>query len=702
MESSQLADKRARRSRRFAIALFAALALFATACGGDDDETATPTVEATVAAEPTEAPEEPTAEPTAEPTPEPAPTEVPAEPTPEPTEVPEIDESQLPLAAETIDWAPCGLLQCSMVEVPVDYDDPSAGTLQIAVNVLRSTDLDARIGYLFVNPGGPGGSGMDYVTVLSTTAPQELLDSFDLIGFDPRGVAASEPSFSCGDGNEWVAALREIEDYADTESEIEIGNSVAARCVDAMGPAALQLGTDEVARDMDEIRAALGTEQISYLGVSYGSTVGPWYASLFPERVYSMVIDGAGNPMLRLNDTLEKVRRLQDSTYGPWEENLERIIASCDEECPMWNDGDPTAYWYEHAPKIAGLSDGELGPPGAIIGLVGYQYNEASWPQLHNAMVLLGEQGDLSGFDTALEIATLGAPPGQNITGHVNCLDTWALFPDRDPHAEVLLSVENTDVLVQEFQDQYPLVYAALADAPPPIDACQFFGNLEPPTLDGALDGGGQPILVVGNRTDPITSFVQSEQYANEVLADGRLVVTDHFKHGVYGENDCIDELVHAALLNQDFPEEVIECPEQEPVPLGFDDVVLVETPLTDGGTAVTPEGWEVIAPDVLTSPDGNALLVHGPSGGSVESGVQGAEAQLGGVAEPQGEIEMNGVTWSLFEMEIDDEVPLVARFAVGPGEDGYVILGLTTPEAIDSLSASVLFPALEGYVPAG
>ena len=150
----------------------------------------------------------PTPEPAREATPGPTPTRVPT-PTPEPTP-----------AGERIDWNPCESdpgLDCGFVSVPADYRDPEAGSLSIAVNVHRATSPDQRVGYLFVNPGGPGWSGLEMVAATRDGAfTDEVVAHFDIVGFDPRGVGASEPAFACGDPGEQIALLSTIDEYSDT------------------------------------------------------------------------------------------------------------------------------------------------------------------------------------------------------------------------------------------------------------------------------------------------------------------------------------------------------------------------------------------------------------------------------------------------------------------------------------------------------
>ena len=448
------------------------------------------------------------------------------------------------------------------MEVPADYLDPDAGSIKIAVNVHRATSPGERIGYLLINPGGPGGSGVNTVgnipfgQALGTVAgfqlkkfSDEIVKHFDIVGFDPRGAGRSEPEFACGDPGEQLALLATTDGDIDTPEETAVLEAAANLCIESMGPVGGLLHTPYVAFDMDEIRKALGAKQISYIGFSYGSTLGVWYASLFPKSVRAMVVDGANNPVSVVT-VQEKVEQLTE-TVLPLEENLKKALLACDDpQCPIYNDGDPIGYYMEAAAKLDLVNSAAGDNPNAgLLGVISTLYDEASWPKLWQGLFDLNENDDPTILlDSALIQFFGGDPTVTSFTGHVNCLDTWSLPPifDRATRLEVLAEA---DAAVDEM---LPLL-AALGgeDAP---DVCPYYDQFAPPPVKKSPDGGGVPILVIGNRADTFTPFFKSEDLATETLSNGYLVETSHFKHVVYPGNTCVNNHIHRALIDGELP----------------------------------------------------------------------------------------------------------------------------------------------------
>ncbi|HEY7270539.1 MAG TPA: alpha/beta fold hydrolase, partial [Dehalococcoidia bacterium] len=196
-------------------------------------------------------------------------------------------------AAEGLDWHACGVFQCATLTVPLDYDHPEGRQIDLSVVRQPARDQSQRIGSLFVNPGGPGGSAVDFLRAWAPTLAPDIRDRFDVITFDPRGVGESTP-LECHDNIQQLAALPPAPGSdAEWQEIADADKSFADLCAERAGGTLPYLGTVNVARDIDRLREALGEDKISYFGYSYGTEMGQVYAGLFPQRVRAMVLDGA-------------------------------------------------------------------------------------------------------------------------------------------------------------------------------------------------------------------------------------------------------------------------------------------------------------------------------------------------------------------------------------------------------------------------
>ena len=453
-------------------------------------------------------------------------------------------------ADEGIEWEVCGpAVECGFVEVPSDYRDPGAGSIRIAVNVRRATSPDDRVGYLFVNPGGPGDSGVNFVRdYYAEIFTREVRERFDVVGFDPRGVGASEPEFACGASGEQLSLLGEIELPVDTPEEIAAGEAAAYLCIQSMGPDGALLHSEYVARDMDEIRKALGADDITYLGFSYGSALGVWYATLFPKSVRAMVVDGADNPVDEAANQQERIEEALEE-IGPFAVLLREALEACDEpECPIYNDGDPIGYFLEASEKLDLVSQ-ELAnhPLAGLYGVLTTLYSQDFWRYLWLGLYLLQENDDPSLLKNFAS-AQYGEDPGAaRFVAHVNCLDGWVLEPELERETQL----EESDIVDAIIEERFPLLAAMVFSAP---SACPFYDQFAPAALGVPLDGGDVPILVIGNHSDPATSFGESEELVEETLSNGYLVEVSHPSHTVYPDNGCVNEYVHRVLIEREYP----------------------------------------------------------------------------------------------------------------------------------------------------
>lgn len=460
-------------------------------------------------------------------------------------------------ALGTIDWYDCGVtgFECGEFVVPLDYDDPGAGTISLAVRRMPAGDPEARLGVLFANPGGPGGSAIGILSGWSRSLPETLRDRFDIVLFDPRGVGQSSPLVCAPDHQAMIG----LDPYPDTEAEWQTLESVARELSDACGreggDVLAHLGTVNVARDMDRLREALGEETISYFGYSYGTTLGQTYAELFPQHVRAMVLDGAVDVTLPSDD------RTLEQTLG-FEAAFQRYLA----DCASWGclPGDPATTirtLIQRAatnPIPAPHSDRPAGPGELYLALAGSLYNPASWMIL-TASLNGALNGDASGIiliaDTFAGRGLDGTYSNQleaNIA--VNCVD---FENEREPASYRQQS--------EAFAEQAP--YFGTSASVAGLMCALWPAETSP--LPAPRAAGAPPIIVIGTTGDPATPYKWAVSLAGQ-LESGVLLTRDGEGHLAYRMgNGCIDSAVNAYLIDLQTPVPGTVCGEAgiEPAP---------------------------------------------------------------------------------------------------------------------------------------
>ena len=271
-----------------------------------------------------------------------SPTELPDGESTVPDTIPPIDDTDVnvPLEVEVspIDWQMAGGgLEDGYLLVPLDHDDPTGEMIEIYVARFPARDPDRRIGSLLVNPGGPGFGGSDLAFYADQVYDSALIDVFDIVGWDPRGTGSSIPTIDCIDDYDPYFAEIDItpETVAERNELVARAQEFAELCVSENPGLWSEAGTNNSARDMDWLRRALGEEQISYFGFSYGSELGATWATLFPDTVRAAVLDGAADPDA---DSLESSLQQLEG----FENSLSTFLAGCSarSSCAFYNGGD--------------------------------------------------------------------------------------------------------------------------------------------------------------------------------------------------------------------------------------------------------------------------------------------------------------------------------------------------------------------------
>ncbi|MBX3314605.1 MAG: alpha/beta fold hydrolase [Actinobacteria bacterium] len=456
------------------------------------------------------------------------------------------EPGDLPIPA--LDWTPCGgPFECADLVVPVDYDDPTGPTTTIALNRRPAAQPSERIGAIAFNPGGPGASGKQLVQ--SLLIPEELRDRFDIVGFDPRGVGDSDPLECHSHLQEMYDADPTIEDAADEERYVEVSEEFVDECKEKYGDLLPHLGTANVARDLDRIRAALGDDQLNYVGFSYGTSIGQQYARLFPERVRTMVLDGV------VDQTVDGLTAAAEQARG-FEKALSNYASSCDRDQCF---ADPTKTVIarvisaaERTPIPAPGADRPATPGVINLGLGYALYSEFLWDQLTAALGQADEDGDGTGL-VELADGYLGRDgdgeysSGFEIYFAVSCLDSeWP-----DDVDDVFAAGKDAAKDSPTFGEAIVNDYARCALWPTPPQP------LEPVPTDQA---GLAPVLVISTTGDPATPYENGVRVA-EQLPGARLITYDGEGHTVAFQGvNCVDDAVIDYLLTAEVPADDLTC----------------------------------------------------------------------------------------------------------------------------------------------
>ncbi len=461
-------------------------------------------------------------------------------------------------------WAKCtgrltkqAGLDCATLDVPIDPSEPEGEQLSIALARKASTgSAKQRIGSLVINPGGPGGSGLEFLANASTAFPSSLTDHFDLVSFDPRGVGDSDP-VRCLDDDRKDAQL-EGDLTPDTPEERERLDADAAEvregCADRNPELVHHMSTADVAADLDRIRSALGDERLNFLGYSYGTSIGATYATMFPEHIRAMVLDGAISPSASAAD-----QAMVQATG--FERTLANFVAACDadDSCALAPDAagaiEATRASLEADPVTVDTKSGKrtLGRDLFDYGLATALYDTATWGPTATAIKDIRK----GGAETFL--ALVDRQTGRQADGSydnssdaqvmVNCSD------QRDQPTEEEAAAEEARI-IQAAPTFGPLLGTGLTscnDWPAPAEPTPV------PKADGA-----PPILVVGTLGDPATPYEWAQEMT-AALSGSVLLTYEGDGHTAFLRGgQCIEDAVVDYFVDLELPDEGTRCPAEK------------------------------------------------------------------------------------------------------------------------------------------
>ena len=430
-------------------------------------------------------------------------------------------------------WTDCEVgerTECTRMEVPLDWSDPSGAKVELALARQRATG--SRVGALLSNPGGPGGSGLELLSYDSFSSTVNR--HFDVVSWDPRGVGGSTPA-TCGDGVAPFLTNDPDPDTPDEQAALEsAAKAVADSCAAESKALFEHIGTPDVARDLEAIRRALGNEPLNYLGFSYGTQIGQQYAEFFPGNIRTMVLDGVVDPSLGYTEFLLSQTKAFDDAFN-------RAAADCatvgTKQCGVPDLGaayDRVRARVELQPLPAG--DQEVGPAELATAATYVAYLPDGWRDLGPALAA-ALKGD--GFELLNLANSYYDNGGYPTYAGVTCTDT----PPPKGAEEYRKFAAQAELISPRFG-------GAVANE---LLVCAYWPVAPTGTPAPAQVVGAPPVLVVGNTGDPATPYSNAVAVSKQ-LPGAVLLTVDLGGHTAYGSNTCATAAVDKYLMTTTTP----------------------------------------------------------------------------------------------------------------------------------------------------
>jgi pimeloyl-ACP methyl ester carboxylesterase len=483
------------------------------------------------------------------------------------------DVDAAPVSSRVI-WSPCfkdvqaltGVgYECSVVQVPLDYDAPMGSAIQLSLIRMPATDPANKIGSIFLNPGGPGGSGVEFALffgpfVESVWGP-EVRAHFDIIGFDPRGVGRSTTLKCFGNVNQSVQVFAPFYFPMTPEEEqlVQQGDALlAGMCDQRSNKIVDHMSTANVARDLDRLRAAVGDDALNFVGLSYGSFLGNTYANMFPDNVRAVVIDGVLDPIAWANLEAEIPFSTRLRSDEGAQQTLERLFDMCDDAGPS-----DCAFAPSSRDRFAALAERLLTEPALVtdpetgeqfvirysdlIGITaGSLYDPFSYEFLAQVLAAI-ESSPPASVGAALQrlnVATgLGSKRG--FPTYQNFVEAFPAVACEDGNNPTDYAIWSEQGAAADAEFGYFGRYWTWASSPcaqwPFADTDRYTGpfNADP----------ANPVLVIGNLYDPATRY-QGAVTVDGLLQNSALLTVDVPGHTSLGLSSCAGALTGQYLLD--------------------------------------------------------------------------------------------------------------------------------------------------------
>ncbi len=454
---------------------------------------------------------------------------------------------------QELTWTDCGDAECTWITVPVDYEEPEGDTVRL--RAVRHPAQGGGSKVLFVNPGGPGGSAIDFAGTIESRFDGDVRDEYSVVGVDPRGVGRSTPVECLGDAafDRFVADDPTPDDAAERRAFAASNAAFGKKCL-ANTPRGLaaHVSTEEAARDMDVARALLGQQKLDWFGASYGTQLGATYATLFPQKVGRMILDGATDPSQGpIDSALGQAEGFQSALEAYAKDCVQR------EGCPLGSDPEAglsklsdLTDSLDDRPLATG-TDRQLTEGRAFYGIAVTLYDQQTWPVLTQALTA-AFRGDGS-ILLRLNDAYFDRKPDGSYDGNigqvinaVSCLDT----KDRPSIADVQRAMPRFEKVSPVFGRTLAFGAASCAQWPAPAAHPQ-------PALDAT---GSAPIIVMGTTNDPATPYRYAPKMA-QALRTGVLVTREGEGHTAFTSgNRCIVDIVNRFYVDGAVPKDGTTC----------------------------------------------------------------------------------------------------------------------------------------------
>ena len=459
--------------------------------------------------------------------------------------------------SQSTKWDKCyDNFECLTFDVPIDYSDLSVGSFEISALRYPAQDPKRRIGSLIVNPGGPGASGVDYAYNAEYIFDPDLTDRYDIVGFDPRGVNRSAPIACLTDAqtDENYASDSKVDSTAEFKKAIAESKKFIAQC-ESKTDHLQSYSTANTARDMDILRQVLGDEKLNYMGKSYGTYLGALYATLFPEKIGRVVLDGAVDP------NIADLEMTTSQAVG-FDLALQAFIKDClsRKNCPLQGDqaqatSQLLSIWQSAAttplPQDRSNGDKRVATESLlVIGTASALYDsEEGWPELRRAI-----REALDGYGNTF-LKLFDQYSGRQTNGKYgnNEYDSGAIID--------CLDFSDPRSVNQIRQDAAKIAEAAPVFGPYLAYSgliCKYFDAPNPVQVRKTKTNA--PIVIIGTTGDPATPYEWAKGLS-KVLTNSRLLTYVGDGHTGQGRgNGCIDDAIDAFYLDGELPKQGMRC----------------------------------------------------------------------------------------------------------------------------------------------